>query len=247
MNRTHNGLEAVSCIHNALESGIDNISVDLIFGYPLLTDKKWTHNIDTVLEMNIPHLSCYAMTVEPHTAFSSFIQHKKMPPMDADQSAKQYEYLMNRLNENDFEHYEISNYAKPGKRAQHNSSYWKGVSYLGIGPSAHSYNGSCRQWNIANNANYIKGIQNKNPLIELEVLTASQIINESIMIGLRTMEGYNYSSVLHQFSDTQKVAFERTKNQYLSQELINENKQIITLTQQGKLLADHIAADFFLV
>jgi oxygen-independent coproporphyrinogen-3 oxidase len=154
---------------------------------------------------------------------------------------------MNRLNENGFEHYEISNYAKPGKRAQHNSSYWKGVSYLGIGPSAHSYNGSCRQWNIANNANYIKGIQNKNPLIELEVLTASQIINESIMIGLRTIEGYNYSSVLPQFSDTQKVAFERTKNQYLSQELINENKQIITLTQQGKLLADHIAADFFLV
>jgi oxygen-independent coproporphyrinogen-3 oxidase len=247
MNRTHNGLEAVSCIQNALESGIDNISVDLIFGYPLLTDKKWTHNIDTVLEMNIPHLSCYAMTVEPHTAFSSFIQHKKMPPMDAEQSAKQYEYLMNRLNENGFEHYEISNYAKLGKRAQHNSSYWKGVSYLGIGPSAHSYNGSCRQWNIANNATYIKGIQNKNPLIELEVLTASQIINESIMIGLRTIEGYNYSSVLHQFSDTQKVAFERTKNQYLSQELINENKQIITLTQQGKLLADHIAADFFLV
>jgi oxygen-independent coproporphyrinogen-3 oxidase len=247
MNRTHNGSEAVSSIHNALESGIDNLSVDLIFGYPLLSDKKWAHNVDTVLEMNIPHLSCYAMTVEPHTAFSSFIQSKKMAPMDADQSAKQYEYLMNRLNENGYEHYEISNYAKPGKRAQHNSSYWKGISYLGIGPSAHSYNGSCRQWNIANNANYIQGIQSKNPLIELEVLTDEQIINESIMIGLRTIEGYNYSSIINQFTNEQKAAFEHTKNQYLSQELIKENNHIITLTQQGKLLADHIAADFFLV
>jgi len=247
MNRTHNGSEAVSCIHNALESGIDNLNVDLIFGYPLLSNKKWAHNVDTVLEMNIPHLSCYAMTVEPYTAFSSFIQNKKMAPMDAEQSAKQYEYLMNRLNENGYEHYEISNYAKPGKRAQHNSSYWKGISYLGIGPSAHSYNGSCRQWNIANNANYIQGIQSKNPLIELEVLTDEQIINESIMIGLRTIEGYNYSSIINQFTNEQKAAFERTKNQYLSQELIKENNHIITLTQQGKLLADHIAADFFLV
>jgi oxygen-independent coproporphyrinogen-3 oxidase len=170
-----------------------------------------------------------------------------MAPMDADQSAKQYEYLMNRLNENGYEHYEISNYAKPGKRAQHNSSYWKGISYLGIGPSAHSYNGSCRQWNIANNANYIQGIQSKNPLIELEVLTDEQIINESIMIGLRTIEGYNYSSIINQFTNEQKAAFEHTKNQYLSQELIKENNHIITLTQQGKLLADHIAADFFLV
>jgi oxygen-independent coproporphyrinogen III oxidase len=240
-------LKLKTCINNALESGINNISVDLIFGYPLLTDEKWKQNIDTVIEMNIPHLSCYAMTVEPHTALNSFIQNKKMPPMNADQSARQYEYLMARLNENGFEHYEISNYAKPNKRAKHNGNYWKGISYLGIGPSAHSYNGTCRQWNVANNVQYIKSIADKNPLIELEELTPLQIINESIMIGLRTIEGLNYASIINQFSAPQKLDFEQTKNQFLTQQLIQENNYTLTLTQQGKLLADHIASEFFIV
>lgn len=247
MNRTHNGMEAETCIHNALESGIDNLSIDLIFGFPILTDEKWQQNIEKVLSFNTAHLSCYAMTVEPNTALNSFVQNKKSLPMDAEQSARQYVYLMNKLHEKGYEHYEISNYALPTKRAKHNSSYWKGSSYLGIGPSAHSFNGTSRQWNVANNSKYIKGIKNNNPSMEIEILSSNQILNEKIMIGLRTIEGLDYHSILKNLTTQQKQEFETTKNNFINQNLLTDFNSILTLTQEGKLLADHIASEFFII
>ena len=152
MNRVHRAQEAEASVKRAQDAGFENITVDLIYGYPLLTDAKWKQNLDKVFELEVPHVSSYSMTVEPQTALASFIRNRKQPPMNEQQSAGQFSYLMEAMQIRGFEHYEISNFCKPGHYSRHNSNYWRGVSYLGIGPSAHSYNGRARQWNIANNS-----------------------------------------------------------------------------------------------
>ena len=195
MNRSHEAIQAEKCIPLVREGGIENFSIDLIFGYPLLTDQKWKQNIETALQYHVPHLSCYAMTLEPKTALASFIKNQKTQPINNEQSASQFEYLMNRLEAEGYEHYEISNYALPGNRAVHNSNYWKGVSYLGVGPSAHSFCGSSRQWNAANNMKYIKSLDAGIIPFETEKLTDTQRLNEHIMTSLRTMEGLDVSSI----------------------------------------------------
>lgn len=158
MNRSHDAAQAEHCIALAYKNGISNFSIDLIFGYPLLSDEKWKRNIEKVIEFGVPHISCYGMTVEPKTALASTIAKQKVAAMDDGQSARQYEYLMEELCSAGYEHYEISNFSKKGYASMHNSSYWQQQAYLGIGPSAHSYNGWSRQWNVSNNALYIKGI-----------------------------------------------------------------------------------------
>jgi len=245
MNRGHNASQAAQCIKIAQDGGISNLSIDLIFGYPLLSDEKWRYNIDRVLEFKVPHVSCYGMTVEPKTALASFIEKGKVMPLDQDQSAKQYEYLIDHLSENGFVHYEISNFALPGFEAVHNSNYWSGRHYLGIGPSAHSYNGVSRQWNVANNAKYIQSLQNGLRFQEIELLSRTQLINEAIMVQLRTSKGINLNQLAEQMSPNEVSVFQHQVEIFKAQNHLIEQNQYLLLTKSGKLLADYLSSMLF--
>jgi oxygen-independent coproporphyrinogen-3 oxidase len=245
MNRSHDAAQAARCIDAARDAGIENVSIDLIFGYPLLSDDKWKQNIDTALTYEVPHLSCYAMTVEPKTALASFIKSKKTLPINHEQSASQFEYLMKALQAKGYEHYEISNYALSGKRAVHNSNYWKGIPYLGIGPSAHSFDGVSRQWNVANNMTYIKSLGEGIVPFEQEVLTETQQLNERIMTSLRTMEGFDMAYHKNKCSMEDSFAFDKTVQHFIQEGLLVAENDVIKLTQQGKLFADYVAGELF--
>jgi oxygen-independent coproporphyrinogen-3 oxidase len=245
MNRSHDAAQAARCIDAARDAGIENVSIDLIFGYPLLSDDKWKQNIDTALTYEVPHLSCYAMTVEPKTALASFIKSKKTLPINHEQSASQFEYLMKALQTKGYEHYEISNYALSGKRAVHNSNYWKGIPYLGIGPSAHSFDGVSRQWNVANNMTYIKSLGEGIVPFEVEVLTETQQLNERIMTSLRTMEGFDMGYLKNKCSMEDAFAVDKTVQHFTQEGLLVVENDVIKLTQQGKLFADYVAGELF--
>ena len=178
MNRAHSASQAFQCIELVQSYGFNNITIDLIYGTPYLDDKKWEQNIRTALSLNIPHLSCYALTVEPKTALAKMIATHKSADVDADKQARHFLILTEQLAAAGFEQYEISNFSLPGFRSRHNSSYWQGKPYLGLGPSAHSFNGKSRQWNIANNALYLKSVEEGIIPFEEEVLTESQQLNE---------------------------------------------------------------------
>jgi len=195
MNRVHNAIQAYKAIELAQQFGFGNITIDLIYGTPCLTDAGWLQNLETANKLNIPHLSCYALTVEPHTALQKMIALHKKENIDTEKQGGQFELLMEWAEANNYEHYEISNLAKTDFRSRHNSSYWQGIPYLGLGPSAHSYNGSLRQWNIANNRLYIESIEKNIVPFEEEALTSTQKINEYIMTGLRTVEGIEFEQL----------------------------------------------------
>ncbi|WP_158989232.1 radical SAM family heme chaperone HemW [Mucilaginibacter sp. L196] len=244
MNRVHRADEAESAVKRAQDMGFENITVDLIYGYPLLTDQKWKFNTDKVFELGVPHVSAYSMTVEPRTALASFIKQKKQSAMSDEQSAAQFTFLMEDMQKKGFEQYEISNFCKPGFYSRHNSNYWKGVKYLGIGPSAHSYNGETRQWNVANNTKYMQGLGSGLIDAETEILSDIDKLNEYIMTSLRTSWGLDLDKLNGIASASaghlQKVAIDFFDKGWLSQ----QNK-IIYLTQTGKLYADHIASELF--
>jgi len=244
MNRAHRSNEAESSVKRAQDAGFENITVDLIYGYPLLTDQKWKQNLDKVFELRVPHVSAYSMTVEPRTALASFIKNKKQAAMNEEQSSEQFIQLMEAMAMQGFEHYEISNFCKPGHYSRHNTNYWKGVKYLGIGPSAHSYDGEKRQWNVANNARYIQAIEKKTIPSEIEILTEENRLNEYIMTSLRTQWGLN----LDQLNAIAKGASEqllKEAEEFLEKGWTIQKDQTIYLTQTGKLYADHIASELF--
>lgn len=244
MNRVHRSSEAEAAVKRAQDTGFENITVDLIYGYPLLTDDKWKHNLDKVFELGVPHVSSYGMTVEPRTALASFIKNKRQPAMNDQQSAEQFIALMDAMQANGFEHYEISNFCKPGHYSRHNSNYWKGVKYVGIGPSAHSYNGETRQWNIANNARYMQALEKAEIPAEKEVLTETNCLNEYVMTSLRTIWGLdlNKLNAIAGGSAGQLVGLARP---FFENRWIEQKEDIIYLTQSGKLYADHIASELF--
>jgi oxygen-independent coproporphyrinogen-3 oxidase len=244
MNRVHRANEAEASVKRAQDSGFENITVDLIYGYPLLTEQKWKHNVYKVFELDVPHVSAYSMTVEPQTALASFIRNKKQPAMNEQQSAEQFNLLMEAMQAKGFEHYEISNFCKPGHYSRHNSNYWRGVSYLGIGPSAHSYNGEARQWNIANNAKYIQSIYNNELPVEVETLTETNRLNEYIMTSLRTSWGLDIDHLNNIAGGTAALLLKEAQS-FLEKGWIEKKENKITLTQTGKLYADHIAAELF--
>src|SRR6185503_4418719 len=188
MNRAHNAQQAIDNLLLAIKQ-FDNMTIDLIYGHPLLTNEKWKENVNKIIALNIPHISCYALTVEPKTPLDKLIREKKKENVQQEKQAEQFLLLMEWLEEAGYEHYEISNFAKPGFRSKHNSSYWQGKKYLGIGPSAHSFNGVSRQWNISNNNIYIESLSKKEIPFEKEILTDAQKLNEYIMTSLRTVEG----------------------------------------------------------
>jgi oxygen-independent coproporphyrinogen-3 oxidase len=244
MNRAHNADQAYACIENALATGFDNFSIDLIYGSPLLTDAMWEKNVQTAIDYNIPHLSCYALTVEEKTPLHKLIHQQQKQNVDSDKQARQFLLLMQWLRAAGYEHYEVSNFAKPGCRSRHNSSYWRGEKYLGIGPSAHSYNGKERQWNIANNQQYIAAIHNNTIPAEVEVLTETERLNETIMISLRTKEGLNLEQLQQQWLRA-VPAIEKKLEQFYNSGLVNKHGAIYQLTDEGMLMADGIAADLF--
>ena len=245
MNRDHNAAEADSSVKRMQDAGFENITLDLIYGYPLLSDQKWKSNIKKVIDLNIPHISAYAMTVEPKTALASFIAKGKQEIMNESQSAAQYLELIESLSEAGFEHYETSNFAKPGCYSKHNTNYWKGISYLGIGPSAHSFNGNTRQWNVANNAKYIDGILKGNIPAEQEVLTTANRVNEYIMTSLRTKWGMHLNEIESRFGADYKLHIESDLQPFIEKNHIVLKNNVATLTSQGKLFADRISSELF--
>lgn len=244
MNRVHRAAEAGTSVMRAQDAGFENITVDLIYGYPLLTDDKWKSNLQKIFDLQVPHISSYSMTVEPSTALASFIQKKKQPPMSEEQSAEQFITLMDAMQAQGFEHYEISNFCKPGHYSRHNSNYWTGAKYLGTGPSAHSYNGEKRQWNIANNARYIQEIDKNNIPAEEEILTETDRLNEYIMTSLRTIWGLD-PAYLDNIAGGATAQLLKPAQEYFDKGWIEQKDGKIYLTQQGKLYADHIASQLF--
>lgn len=244
MNRAHTASQSAEGLRRAL-TYFDNISVDFIYGSSGLTDERWQQNIAQALELGIPHLSCYALTVEPKTALEYQIAKKEKADIDPEAQARQYLLLLNWLEEAGYEAYEISNFALPGKRSRHNSSYWKGVPYLGIGPSAHSYNGNQRQWNLANNALYIQAIEKGLPASEIENLGRKQRINEHLMIRLRMMEGLDLMEYKTIFGDQEAERVFQGLQTFIEQDWVLWNGQYAQLSREGKLMADGIAAALF--
>ena len=245
MNRVHTAAESLECINQVINSGFTNFSIDLIYGSPLLTDEQWNKNLDLVFEKNVPHISCYALTVESGTALDKMIGMKKREPVDPDKQARHFEQLIQRMEAAGYEQYEISNFARPGMHSKHNSSYWQGKSYYGFGPSAHSFNGNKRRWNIAHNALYIQSIQNGKIPFEEETLTPSQQLNEYIMTSLRTKEGIDLDQLEKTFGRVNRQAILEKTARYISTNKMIKEDQKLKLSAEGKLFADGIAADLF--
>lgn len=239
MNRAHTADQAISTLRTAAAE-FDNITADLIYGIPDLSDERWKENIDMMTSLGIPHISCYALTVELKTPLDKMIRLQQKEAVDPDKQSSQFLLLMDEMEKRGYEHYEISNFARPGKRSRHNSSYWQGKKYLGLGPAAHSFNQVSRQWNISNNAAYIKKINEGIVPFEKEELSATQKLNEYIMTSLRTMEGLDSDQ-----TGLQKNALLEKAKKFIENGLILNNGVSLRLTKEGKLLADGIAADLF--
>lgn len=245
MNRAHTANDAKQVIQKARDAGFDNFTVDLIYGTPGLTDDKWKQNMDWVLQQNITHLSCYALTVEEKTPLDKQIRLHQKVDIDHEQQSRQFIMLMEAMKQAGFEHYEISNFAKPGHRSKHNSSYWYGIHYLGLGPSAHSFNGNSRQWNVANNQQYIQSLQENIIPFEKEELTQTQQLNEYIMTSLRLMEGCSLSFIKEKFGAAKAEQLKLEAIEFTNKNWLMNVKDHLILTQEGKLFADKIAAELF--
>lgn len=246
MHRAHNSLQAERCIQIALDGGIDRISADLIYGAPTTTNEMWEKNIEKMISFDIGHISSYCLTVEDKTQLGHLVKTQKIKPMDEKKAEEQFLILMNRLHTAQFDHYEISNFAKEGQLAVHNTNYWRLKPYLGLGPAAHSYRQNERSWNIANNAQYIK-LLNENQLpTTFEKLEQNEHYNEYIMTSLRTKWGVDIDKI-KQYGSKYLIAFEDIAQKYINQGDIYVSQGNYTLTQQGKLFADRIAMDLFIV
>jgi oxygen-independent coproporphyrinogen-3 oxidase len=247
MKRAHNAQEADYAIKAAQDAGFDNLSIDLIYGTPGLTDAAWKQNLEKLAELHIPHFSSYALTVEDKTALQYAIANKKAAPVDAAQAAGQFEILMDASAAMGYEHYEISNFAKPGSYAVHNTNYWMGNAYLGIGPSAHSFDGaSKRRWNISNNALYTERILKEKKLpFEEEQLTRIEHLNEYIMTSLRTMWGCDLDKIAREWDATTATGVEKDSHLFQEKKWVVQDGRKLFLTNSGKLFADRIASELF--
>ncbi len=246
MNRAHNAHEALESIKLARHY-FDNISADLIYGIPNMSLDRWNQNIDTILKLNIPHISCYALTVEENTALEKLIATGKIAPTNDSLAAKHYQHLVKRLESEGYINYEFSNFGKPDYFSRNNTNYWQGKPYIGIGPSAHSFDGTCRSWNITNNIKYFKAIENDILPSEKEILTITDRYNEYIMTGLRTQWGISKSKIESDFGLTYRKHLEKESRELINQELIIEEKDHYHLTPKGKFLGDGISSKLFFV
>lgn len=244
MNRAHSAKEAIDCLSAAISS-FDNITIDLIYGIPNMTNARWEENIETVFKLNIPHISAYALTVESRTALASFIKKGKYPPLDEKQAKHHFEILTKKTKEQNYIAYEISNFGKENHFSKHNTSYWQGKHYIGIGPSAHSYNGKTRSWNVANNAKYIKAIQQNKLPLEIEYLSKNDRFNEMIMTGLRTIWGVSLDKVEQDFGINFRENLMSKSQKHIQNKTLQFKNKTLLITDKGKFLADGIASDLF--
>lgn len=244
MNRAHNAKEAKACLEEATKH-FNNISLDLIYGIPNASNEQWLANIEMALSFNIPHISSYALTVEPKTALASFIKKGIINNVDDEQAHEQFHILKDKLETVGFVHYELSNFGKEGFFSENNSAYWQGKSYLGIGPSAHSFNGKQRGWNVKNNSKYIKSIAQNELPIEIETLTQTDQYNEYVMTGLRTIWGVSFSKVEKDFGTIFKDYLIGQSEVFINQQLLYIDDEHLRVTKKGQFLCDGIASELF--
>ncbi len=246
MNRAHNAYEAKQCLSLATQY-FNNISIDLIYGIPGLSDKQWIKNIQTALSFGIPHISSYALTVEPNTALEKFIKKGVIDQVDDTQAQNQFYLLVDLLEKENFIHYEVSNFGKKEAFSKNNSAYWKGKPFIGIGPSAHSYDGSQRSWNHRNNVNYIKALKNNELPIERETLSTIDKYNEYVMTRLRTIWGISFEEVAQKFGNMYVAYLNQQSEKFILDHLLYIDNGILRTTRKGKFLSDGIASDLFML
>ncbi len=246
MNRAHSSKEAIASLSLALRH-FDNISIDLIYGMPNMTNERWIQNIEKALTFNIPHISSYALTVEPNTALATFIQKGLIKPVDDEVTQEHFNILNEKLADAGYDCYEISNFSKPGYFSKNNSAYWLQKKYIGIGPSAHSFDGNRRGWNINNNPKYIRAIESGELPMEVEVLSAKDKYNEYVMTGLRTVWGVSMSKIESEFGSKFREYLMLQAKKHLDEHLLYLDGDILKTTKNGKFLADGIASDLFMV
>lgn len=247
LNRVHGGGDAIRSVKMARDNGFTNISIDLIYGIPGMSVDRWKQNLDLFLGLSVPHLSAYALTVEEHTALHHMIRTKKMDATDEEHQALHFNILREVMVKSGFQHYEISNFCRPGQHSRHNVSYWKGIPYLGFGPSAHSYNGTVRTCNISNLTEYIQGMKEGRPVTGSETLTVTQRYNEYVMTSLRTIWGCDTERILHEFGASFRDHFRTAAARFLPTGLLRKEQGTYFLTGDGMLLADGISADLFIL
>lgn len=245
MNRAHSAQESEACIRTAIELGFENITLDLIYGMPNLSDSQWRENISKAISLGVGHISAYNLTMEEDTAYAHFVKKGVYKAPSDETGAKHFSLLIENLEKAGYQQYETSNFAKSEQYSKHNSSYWKGEKYLGIGPSAHSFNGFSRQWNVANNKRYINAINTNEPYFELEELTNFNRVNEHLLIGLRTIWGCELNFVKANLDIKNYQTFLKELEQQKQLNLICQKENKFYLTAKGKLFADRIASNLF--
>jgi oxygen-independent coproporphyrinogen-3 oxidase len=246
MNRRHDSIQALQSVKLSQEAGFSNISIDLIYGLPGLTSKKWYSNLLQVFNLNVQHISAYHLTFEPGTTFAKLLNEGKLSPIPEDESMEQYELLLDVSKTRGFIHYEISNFALEDYFSEHNSNYWKQKKYLGIGPSAHSYNIASRQWNIADNKKYIEGMNAGNPMTETETLDIKSKYNDYILTSLRTMWGADINYIREAFGNEYgKFVLNKSKT-FSEDNIIQHNKNILRLTPRGQFISNYIISELII-
>jgi len=245
MNRAHNSHEAVSAVKGAQDAGFENITIDLIYGIPNLTEHRWRNNLQNAFLLDVKHISAYCLTVEPKTVLAHQVKTKQIKNVDEQQSSEQFEIMLEAMKQQGFVQYEISNFCKDNYYSKHNSNYWLKENYLGLGPSAHSYNGTTRQWNVSNNALYIKGIDENKLNFELEELSDSQRYNEYILTSLRTIWGTSLDIISSSYGNDYNTYCLKEAEKYILSEDVKIEANKLFLTDKGKLIADKIASDLF--
>jgi len=246
MNRAHSAIEAEISLSEAIRY-FDNISIDLIYGMPNLSNDRWKENLERALSFNIPHISSYALTVEPKTALAAFIKKRSIKPLDDGVTQAHFNILLEVLEGAGYVNYEISNFGKSGYFSKNNTSYWLGKQYIGIGPSAHSYDGVRRWWNISNNPKYIKSIEKNELPRTIEVLSKTDRYNEYVMTGLRTIWGVSLNRINQEFEKKYFEYLKERSQKYIDQELLTLADSVLLTTKKGRFLADGIAADLFFI
>ncbi len=247
MNRRHDSGQAVLAVETAKKSGFKNISIDLIYGLPNQNLQEWKSNVLQAIELDVQHISAYHLTYHEGTVFYDNLKKGHLKELPDEISLQQFEILVQLLNEAGFEQYEISNFCKPGFYSQHNSSYWKSKKYLGIGPSAHSFDLTSRRWNVSSISKYLSGLENNEPYSESEILTKQDRYNDYIITGLRTIWGISEEFIQSEFSENYLVHFQKIMKKYLQTGHVKQKADVISLSQEGLFISDKIMADFMVV
>ncbi|HQV78881.1 MAG TPA: radical SAM family heme chaperone HemW [Chitinophagales bacterium] len=246
MNRAHNATQAEECIKRAQDIGFENLSVDLIYGTPTLSNEQWQKNLHTIFNLKIPHISCYALTIEEKTALASSIKKRKIIPPKDEQMVAHFSILTQEMNAQEYIQYEISNFCKNPYFAKHNTNYWKEIPYLGIGASAHSFDGKNRYWNISNNALYVQKINEHKQAFEIEILSTENKYNEYVMTGIRTIFGIDKNKIKLEYGEKYFAHFMHEIAPFLAKNWVIESNGIYTLNHEGKLFCDYITEHLFM-